>query len=65
VRSSAAGAEVIGARAVDDGALVSAGDVTARIDLALWILERSFGAELASAVAEEIEYSRVHPVAIS
>jgi transcriptional regulator GlxA family with amidase domain len=30
--------------------------VTAGLDLALWIVERRFGADLASAVARELEY---------
>jgi transcriptional regulator GlxA family with amidase domain len=54
----AAGAEVVDARVVDDGDLVTAGGVTSGIDLALWLVERQFGAELAGAVAAEMEYPR-------
>ena len=54
----AAGAQVVEARVVDDGDLVSAGGVTSGIDLALWLVERHFGAELAEAVAAEIEHPR-------
>jgi transcriptional regulator GlxA family with amidase domain len=43
---------------VDDGDLVTAGGVTAGIDLALWLVERHFGAELAAAVAAEMEHPR-------
>src|SRR5918998_997253 len=43
----AAGAEVVEARVVDDGDLVTAGGVTSGIDLALWLVEREFGADLA------------------
>src|SRR5688572_975686 len=39
----AAGAEVVEARVVDDGDLVTAGGVTSGIDLALWLVERHFG----------------------
>ncbi|HEX2158450.1 MAG TPA: DJ-1/PfpI family protein [Actinomycetes bacterium] len=55
----AAGAEVVEARVVDDGDLVTAGGVTSGIDMALWLVERHFGAELANAVAAEIEHPRV------
>jgi transcriptional regulator GlxA family with amidase domain len=54
----ASGARVVGARVVDDGDLVTAGGVTSGIDLALWLVERHFGAELADAVAAEIEHPR-------
>jgi transcriptional regulator GlxA family with amidase domain len=53
-----AGAEVIEARVVDDGDLLSCGGVTAGIDLALWLVERSCGKELADAVARTIEHER-------
>jgi transcriptional regulator GlxA family with amidase domain len=54
----AAGAEVVEARVVDDGDLVTAGGVTSGIDMALWLVERHFGADLAGAVAAEIEHPR-------
>jgi len=54
----AAGAQVVEARVVDDGDLVTAGGVTSGIDLALWLVERHFGAKLAEAVAAEIEHPR-------
>ena len=54
----ASGAEVVEARVVDDGDLVTAGGVTSGIDMALWLVERHFGAELADAVAAEIEHPR-------
>ena len=54
----ASGAQVVEARVVDDGDLVTAGGVTSGIDLALWLVERHFGAELADAVAAEIEHPR-------
>ncbi len=52
------GAEIIEARVVDDGDLVSSGGVTCGIDLALWLVEREFGDALADAVAAEMEYAR-------
>jgi transcriptional regulator GlxA family with amidase domain len=54
----ASGARVVEARVVDDGDLVTAGGVTSGIDLALWLVERQFGADLADAVAAEIEHPR-------
>jgi len=58
----ASGATAIDARVVDDGDLVMAGGVTAGIDLALWIVEREFGAAIADAVTEEMEYPRTRDV---
>jgi transcriptional regulator GlxA family with amidase domain len=54
----ASGARVVEARVVDDGDLVTAGGVTSGIDMALWLVERHFGADLADAVAAEIEHPR-------
>ncbi len=50
------GAEVIDARVVDDGDLLTAGGITAGIDLALHLLEREFGADVADRVATTMEY---------
>ena len=54
----ASGARVVEARVVDDGDLVTAGGVTSGIDMALWLVERHYGAGLAEAVAAEIEHPR-------
>lgn len=54
----ASGSDVVAARVVDNGDLVTAGGVTSGIDLALWLVEREFGSELADAVADEMEYPR-------
>lgn len=53
-----AGAQVIDARVVDDGDLLSAGGVTSGIDLALHIVERELGAQVAADVAREMEHKR-------
>ncbi len=58
---AALGAEVVAARVVDDGDLISCGGVTSGLDLALWLLEREFAASVAAAVAEEIEYRWERP----
>lgn len=52
------GAEVIEARVVDDGDLVTAGGVTAGIDMALWLVERHFGRDLADKIARGMEHDR-------
>jgi transcriptional regulator GlxA family with amidase domain len=54
----ASGATPVTARVVDDGDVLTAGGVTSGLDLALWILERHSGRELAESVAAEIEYRR-------
>jgi transcriptional regulator GlxA family with amidase domain len=54
----AAGAEVVEARFVDDGDIVTAGGVTSGLDLALHLVERFAGASIAEQVAAEIEYER-------
>ncbi|MFU8868254.1 DJ-1/PfpI family protein [Natronococcus sp.] len=51
-------ANVVEERVVDDGDVLTAGGVTAGIDLALWLLEREFGADIAEAVEAEMEHER-------
>jgi transcriptional regulator GlxA family with amidase domain len=50
--------ERIDARVVDDGDVITAGGVTSGIDLALWLVEREFGRDIAESVALELEYER-------
>ncbi|TDO54455.1 DJ-1/PfpI family protein [Kribbella sp. VKM Ac-2527] len=45
-------------RVVDDGNLVTAGGITAGIDLALRIVERELSPELADRIARSMEYTR-------
>jgi transcriptional regulator GlxA family with amidase domain len=54
----ATGVNVVRARVVDDGDLVTAGGVTSGLDLALHLLDRSYGPRVALAVAELFEYER-------
>jgi transcriptional regulator GlxA family with amidase domain len=56
------GAEVVDARVVDDGDLLTAGGVTAGLDLALWLVERELGAEFADNLARGVEYERTGTV---
>jgi transcriptional regulator GlxA family with amidase domain len=54
----AQGVELINARVVDDGDIITAGGVTSGLDLALWLVERFAGAEFALQVQREMEYER-------
>jgi len=51
-------ARVVDARVVDDGDVLTAGGVTAGIDLALWLVEREWGEAVADAVEQTLEYER-------
>ncbi len=55
-------AEVIEARVVDDGDIVTAGGLTAGFDLGLWLVERELGTAVADRVSRSIEYPRVGTV---
>lgn len=59
---AAFGAEVVRARVVDDGDVVTCGGVTSGLDLALWLVERFFGAELSAKVEDYLEYERRGPI---
>jgi transcriptional regulator GlxA family with amidase domain len=52
------GGDVVDARFVDDGDLLTAGGVTSGLDLALHIVEKVAGATVAENVAREIEHDR-------
>lgn len=52
------GADVPAARVVDDGDLISAGGITSGLDMALWLVERFFGAPMACAIERRMEYER-------
>ena len=54
----ATGAIPVRARVVDDGDFISAGGVTSGLDLALYLLERTYGPRIAHAVEELFEYER-------
>lgn len=51
-----AGADVRDVRVVDAGDLLSAGGVTSGLDLAVHLVEREFGADVAERVVTEMEY---------
>ena len=53
-----AGAQLIDARVVDDGDIVTCGGVTSSIDLALWLVERIWGEKLSGRIAVGMEYTR-------
>jgi len=54
----ATGATVVNARVVDDGDLVTSGAVTSGLDLALHLLDRTYGAQVALAVEDLFAYER-------
>jgi transcriptional regulator GlxA family with amidase domain len=54
----ATGVNVVHARVVDDGDLVTSGAVTSGLDLALHLLERSYGQQVAVAVEDLFAYER-------
>lgn len=54
----ATGVNVVRARVVDDGDLVTSGGVTSGLDLALHLLDREFGADVARSVETLFEYER-------
>jgi transcriptional regulator GlxA family with amidase domain len=54
----AAGAEVVEARVVDDGDIVTAGGPACGLDLVLHLVERTYGPEAAAMAAREIHYER-------
>jgi transcriptional regulator GlxA family with amidase domain len=56
------GANVVDARVVDDGDILTAGGVTSGLDLALYIVEREASAAIAEQVSKELEYERRYDV---
>ena len=61
----ATAADVVDARVVDDGDVLTAGGVTAGLDLAVHLVDRAFGAEITEAVQTEIEYTPQGSVHVS
>jgi transcriptional regulator GlxA family with amidase domain len=54
----ASGAQLVDARVVDDGELITAGGITSGLDLGLWLVERHAGAALALELERHLEYER-------
>lgn len=52
----AAGAEVVIARVVDDGGVITSGGVTSGLELGFWLVERFGSEQLARGIAKEMEY---------
>ena len=52
------GVNVIHARVVDDGNLITSGGITSGTDLAIWIIERFLGNALALQIEQIMEYER-------
>jgi transcriptional regulator GlxA family with amidase domain len=58
----ASGGEIVEARVVDDGDIVTSGGVTSGLDLGLWLVERYWGREMADSISRRVEHTRVGPV---
>ena len=58
-------ATVVDARVVDDGDILTAGGITAGLDLACHLVERSFGGDIAETVCAEMEYEPSADVYVS
>lgn len=56
------GANLIEARVVDDGDIVTASGVTASIDLGLWLVQRFCGSEKALDAARELDFEMRGPI---
>lgn len=52
------GVNVVRARVVDDGDLITAGGVTSGLDLGLYVLERELGPKIALEIEKRFEYER-------
>jgi transcriptional regulator GlxA family with amidase domain len=59
------GAELKTNRVVDDGTLITAGGITSGIDLALYVVEREYGVDVADGIAATMEYTRDRDVYVS
>ncbi|MFD7658817.1 DJ-1/PfpI family protein [Actinosynnema sp. NPDC059797] len=55
---AAHGANVVDARVVDDGDLITGGGVTSGLDIALWLVERHLGPQLTTRLETILEYER-------
>jgi transcriptional regulator GlxA family with amidase domain len=55
---AARGANVVDARVVDDGDLITGGGVTSGLDVSLWLVDRFIGAKQAHEVETFLEYER-------
>ncbi len=58
----AEGAQVVEARVMDDQDIITAGGITASLDLGLWLIERFISTEKALAVAAKLEFELRGPV---
>jgi len=52
------GTEIVPARVVDDGDIITSGGVTSGLDLALWLVEKFTGPQIAHDVEQRMEYER-------
>jgi transcriptional regulator GlxA family with amidase domain len=62
---SASGVNVVKSRVVDDGDIITAGGITASLDLGLWLVEKFASVEKAIDVSQKLEFESRGPVWIS
>ena len=55
---AAAGAQVVRARVVDDGDVVTAAGITSGLDLTLWLVERFLGSDTAHTLEDRLVFER-------
>lgn len=60
----ATAAEVVKARVVDTGRILTCGGVTSSLDLALWVVERLWGADTADKITDYLEHKRSQDIKI-
>lgn len=56
------GANLIEARVVDDGDIITAGGITASLDLGLWLVEKYCGIDKALETSRELEFESRGPI---
>lgn len=56
------GGKLIEARVVDDGDVITAGGITASLDLGLWLVQRYCGADKALYVSDQLEFEMRGPI---
>lgn len=56
------GAKLVKARVVDDGEIITAGGITASLDLGLWLIQRFGGPQKALEISEQLEFEMRGPI---
>ncbi len=59
------GANVVSARVIDNGEIITAGGVTSSLDLGLWLIERFAGVDKAKEISKRLEFDLRHPIMVN